>query len=63
MYGNTIGRIYNKKESPETFTIIEAIEMNQKLVKDLEILMSEIPNTQKKIKELAKKLKKKLEYL
>lgn len=49
---------YKKKESPEAFTLMEAISMNASLGKQLELAIKETPNTVKKIKELYEKIKK-----
>lgn len=49
---------YKRKESPEVFTLLEAITMNANLVKQLETLIKEIPNTHLKIKDISDKFRK-----
>lgn len=50
---------YRKKESPEAFILTEAMKSVLKLATDLDVIIKDIPNTHLKIKEIAKKLKKK----
>ncbi|CAH1106749.1 unnamed protein product [Psylliodes chrysocephalus] len=45
---------YKQKESPEAFTLNEAIDKNIKLVKIIKGLIEDAPNTHKKIKEVVK---------
>lgn len=47
---------YIKRECSEAFTLNEAIERNKFLVKALEKMIEECPNTHKKIKDITKKM-------